>query len=211
MMIVLTLVVGCGKAEPTDTSVPPTATSMPPTDTPTPTDTPVPPTVTPLVRCGALDGLGESRAALLVEAEEIERAGSALQMSLFGEEARGRAEVAPESLDQRLAWEKHLLGYPVSTLEEPLKLVVDRLPEHVPLCRLPGTSGRTVTVAGVRLPGWTGGKGFYLWDGETWVIARTGESQEAPSPWEPLLLRGRWVGDEWGTCWLQVEEWHGIR
>jgi pimeloyl-ACP methyl ester carboxylesterase len=52
--IVLTLLVGCGKiqptATPTDTPVPPTATSVPPTDTPSPmpTDVPSTPTSSPL-------------------------------------------------------------------------------------------------------------------------------------------------------------------
>jgi predicted outer membrane repeat protein len=54
VMVVLNLVVGCGKAEPTATPVPPMATFLPPTDTPAlppatavpPTDTPVPPTAT---------------------------------------------------------------------------------------------------------------------------------------------------------------------
>jgi hypothetical protein len=30
--------------------------------------------------------------------------------------------------------------------------------------------------------------------------------QRASAPWEPMLLRGRWVVDEWGTGWLQVAE-----
>jgi DNA polymerase III alpha subunit len=159
-----------------------------------------------LIQCGALDGLGASRAALLAEAEEIWRAGSVLQMPLFGEGTLGQPEAAAESVAERIGWEKHLLGYPVSALRDPLKLVADRLPEHVPLCQLDETRGRLVTVAGVRLPGWTGGAGFYLWDGETWVIARTADSKAKTAPWEPLLLRGRWVGDEWGTRWLQAEE-----
>lgn len=167
--------------------------------------------VTHLIQCGALDGLGESRAALLAEAEEINRAGSALQMSLFEEGPFGRPEVPPESLERHLVWERRLLGYPVSALQEPLRLVADRLPEHVPLRRLPEVSDRLVTVAGVRLPGWTGGEGFYLWDGETRVMARRSKSQKSPTPWEPLLLRGRWVGDEWDTYWLQVEEMHGVQ
>jgi DNA-directed DNA polymerase III PolC len=162
--------------------------------------------VTHLIQSGALDDLGESRTVLLVEAEEIDRAGSALQMSLFGADALGQPDVEPESWNQCLAWEKHLLGYPVSALKEPLKLVADRLPEHVPLRRLPEMVGRLVTVAGVRLPGWGRGEGFYLWDGETWVTVKVNKSQKGPHSWEPLLLRGRWVGDEWGTYWLQVEE-----
>ena len=62
-------------------------------------------------------------------------------MSLFGQGSWGHPEVLPESLDQRLVWENHLLGYPVSALKEPLKLVADRLPEHVPLRRLPEVIG----------------------------------------------------------------------
>jgi hypothetical protein len=56
----------------------------------------------------------------------------------------------------------------------------------------------------LRVPGWTGGEGYHLWDGETWVIARAAESQRAPAPWTPVVLQGRWIGDEWGTSWLQV-------
>ena len=37
----------------------------------------------------------------------------------------------PELLDQRLAWESHLLGYLVGALKEPLNLVADRLPEVI--------------------------------------------------------------------------------
>ena len=125
-------------------------------------------------------------------------------MTLFGEEVLAGAQVQPESLAQRLDWEKLLLGYPVSALAEPLKLVMDRLPECVPLRSLPETGGQSVVVAGVRLPGWTGGEGFYLWDGQTWVIAKARDVPKLPAPWVPMLLRGRWVVDEWGTSWLQV-------
>ena len=156
-----------------------------------------------LIQCGALDGLGESWTALLAQAEEIERAGSALQMTMFDQEVFAGT---PESLARRLDWEKQLLGYPVSVLAAPLKPVADRLPECVPLCSLPETGGRPVTVAGVRLPGGTGGEGFYLWDGETWIIAKSRESQRSPEPWTPVLSRGHWIGDEWGTSWLQVTE-----
>ena len=53
VMIVLTLVAGCGGAaptatpEPTITPIPPTATPLPPAETPTPTNTLIPPTETP--------------------------------------------------------------------------------------------------------------------------------------------------------------------
>jgi DNA polymerase III alpha subunit len=159
-----------------------------------------------LVQCGALDGLGKSRTSLLAEAEEIDRAGSALQMTLFGRDTAAVETTASEALEQRLAWEKHLLGYPISGLQNPLASVSDLVPEHVSLDSLPESGGRIVGIAGVRLPGWTGGAGFHLWDGETWVVARIREGQRMPAAWAPLILRGRWVTDEWGTSWLQIDQ-----
>jgi hypothetical protein len=155
--------------------------------------------VTHLVQCGALDGLGESRAALLAETDEIRQAGSALQMTLG---FTGPA-VEPEPAAQRLAWERHLLGQPVSV--HPLEVVAGRLPPHLPLRRLPDQAGRRVTVAGVRLPGWTGGQGFFLSDGDAFVTARGDGGRGAPTPWQPLVARGRWMSDEWGTAWFQIE------
>ena len=156
--------------------------------------------VTHLVQCGALDGLGESRAALLAETGEIRQAGSALQMTL----GFAGPEVEAEPAAQRLAWERHLLGQPVSV--HPLEVVADRLPPHLPLRRLPEQPGQRVTVAGVRLPGWTGGQGFFLSDGDAFVTARGDAALRAPPPWQPLVARGRWTSDEWGTAWFQVEE-----
>jgi DNA polymerase-3 subunit alpha len=150
-----------------------------------------------LIQCGALDGLGESRAALLVEAAEIERAGSVLQMTL----GFAPPEVPAEPAAQRLAWERHLLGQPVSV--HPLQVV--ELPEHLPLRRLPEQPGRQITVVGVRLPGWTGGPGFFLADAETFVVARSDPARPAPAPWQPVVVRGRWLDDEWRGSWLQVE------
>jgi DNA-directed DNA polymerase III PolC len=167
--------------------------------------------VTHLIRCGALDELGESRTAILAEAEEINRAGSALQMSLFDARALGQPKVEPELWSQRLSWEKHLLGYPVSALDKPLRLVENRLPVHTPLRRLPEMGDQLITVAGVRLPGWGRGDSFYLWDGETWITVRLSKSQKRPPSWEPVLLRGHWVNDEWGTYWLQVEEMRSLK
>jgi hypothetical protein len=156
-----------------------------------------------LVQCGALDGLGESRAALLAECGEILRAESALQLSLGLE----RPAVAPESLAQRLRWEQRVLGCPVSALRDPLATVRDRVPRHVPLRHLPETRGRPVAVAGVRLPGWTGGEGFYLWDGDSWAIVRADRSAPPrPAVWRPLLLHGHWVADSWGIPWFQMRE-----
>jgi DNA polymerase-3 subunit alpha len=156
--------------------------------------------ITHLIQCGALNGLGSSRAACLVEAGEILQGGSALQLAFD----LGRPETPAEDLGQRLAWEKQLLGQPVSV--HPLDLVRDRLPECLPLRQLARHVGQRVTAAGVRLPGWTGGPGFYLDDGDTFITARSGRSHKTPSAWQPLLVQGRCLDDEWGGVWLQVEE-----
>ncbi|MBN1138434.1 MAG: DNA polymerase III subunit alpha [Anaerolineae bacterium] len=153
-----------------------------------------------LIQCGALDGLGASRAAMLAEAAEAKRAGSALQMAFD----LGRWEVDPESPAQRLAWEGHLLGQPVSV--HPVELVAEHLPEHLPLRRLPEWAGRQVAAVGVRLPGWTGGQGFFLGDGDTFVTVKGERATKAPPPWQPLLVRGQWLVDEWGNSWLKAEQ-----
>jgi DNA polymerase-3 subunit alpha len=153
-----------------------------------------------LVLCGALDGLGDSRAALLAEAELAQRAGSARQMSFDF----AQAPVAAESAAERFEWERRLLGQPLSV--QPLDLVGD-LPEVTPLADLARRPSRQpLTVAGTRLPGWTGGPGFFLSDGRDFVIAQGEEGLARPEPWLPLLLRGRWRVDEWGFGWLQIEE-----
>jgi DNA polymerase III subunit alpha len=150
-----------------------------------------------LIQCGALDGLGESRAAMLAEAKEIERAGSALQMS-FG---FVRREIAPDSAAQRLAWERRLLGQPVSV--HPLQVVAARLTaDRVPLRQVAAASGR-LTVAGVRLPGWTGGEGFFLGDGNDFVVVRPDAGSETPPVWVPVVVRGRRGGDGWGGMWVE--------
>lgn len=151
--------------------------------------------ITHLIQCGALDGLGESRAALLAEALEISRAGSARQMTLdLGLETA----VPPEDAAQRFEWEMHLLGLPVSVT--PLALAA--LQPGTSVRELPNRRNQRLAVAGFRLPGWTGGKGWFLSDGDSFVIARGGER---PSAWEPLVVNGRYRVDEWGGGWFQVE------
>jgi hypothetical protein len=156
--------------------------------------------LTHLAQCGALDGLGESRAALLAEGRSVARAESAMQLSFD----LGGLAVEAEPLAQRVKWEVQLLGYPVSVLRDPLKLA-DGLPGRVPLRQLPANRERAVTVGGMPLPGWTGGKGFYLWDGEAWVIVRTDASSERPPAWQPVSMRGHWAVDEWGFGWFQAQ------
>jgi DNA polymerase III subunit alpha len=178
-----------------------------------------------LIQCGALDGLAATRADLLVEAEEMRRSlrkgrgrSQPLQLALPFEESADMSAtlnaipkpkpsvIPPELLAQYWAWETHILGLPLSAFANPLALVADRLPEHLPLRRLPDQPGRPVTTAGVRLPGWTGGQGFFLCDGETFVIAKPPKSLRTPQPWLPLVIRGRWIGDSWGSFWLQVDQ-----
>jgi hypothetical protein len=152
-----------------------------------------------LIQCGALDGLGASRASLLAEAELIGRAGSVQQMSF----AFARVETPAESPADRLEWESHILGQPISV--HPLELV-QRPAGLTSLSSLPEKPGRVVTVAGVRLPGWTGTQGFFLGDEQTYVMVKGDEKLETPKPWLPLQVRGRWLRDEWGFSWFQAEE-----
>ncbi|MCZ7666232.1 MAG: hypothetical protein M5U34_02805 [Chloroflexi bacterium] len=154
--------------------------------------------ITHLIQCGALDGLGESRAAMLAAAAEILRAGNARQMSFgFGQETA----VPPESPAQRFEWETHLLGLPMSL--HPLDLVKQR-PKTLPIRQLPDYVGKRVTLAGARLPGWTGGKGFFLDDGDSYIIVR-GLDKERPAVWRAVVVNGRLRQDEWGTTWFQAE------
>jgi hypothetical protein len=140
-----------------------------------------------LIRCGALDGLGKSRAELQIEAQDVVWAGNALQLALPFD----RPEVTSESASERLTWERQVLGIPVSV--HPLELRGGPAPDWLPLRGLMSSAGRHVVTAGARLPGWTGGTGFFLGDGDTFVIARQPTDGPSPRPWEPLVIHGRWV------------------
>lgn len=153
-----------------------------------------------LAQCGALDGLGASRAGLLAELQEVRRAGSVQQMAF----AFPAEPVPSETPAQRLAWEQRVLGWPVSVT--PLEAQDTPAPAATALAELTSQPGRPVTVAGYRLPGWTGGRGFYLSDGQTFVVAVEREGLLKPGPWQPILARGRWLHDSWGAEWLQVED-----
>jgi DNA polymerase III subunit alpha len=128
-----------------------------------------------LIRCGALDGLGGSRAALLAQANLV-----------------------------RQAWEHQLLGQPLTV--HPLSLHRNKLAGTVSLHELPRRPGRRVTTAAVRLPGWTGGPGFFLGDEQTYIMAHGDDALKTPKAWQPLRLTGRWRQDEWGLAWFQIEE-----
>ena len=165
--------------------------------------------VTHLIQCGALDGLAESRVTLLDEAESVVRAGSAYQRVFSFAQA---SATSPETPAQRMMWEQHILGLPVSV--HPID-TVERTPQDaIPLSRLPEFPKRVVLVIGARLPGWTGGKGFFFSDGESFVNVIMDKvalsNREKPPAWEPLSLSGRWRVDEWGGGWFQAQEMEEI-
>jgi hypothetical protein len=178
-----------------------------------------------LIQCGALDGLGasadvpfQSRAALLAVAETQPRASKAraagvMQLAFTFDEPGAPAESAA----QRAAWESAVLGLPLTALRDPPSLLplseaggAPVVPEHVSLEVLLGSANPAVAsrqpVIGLRLPGWTGGPGFFLWDGHTLVTARQPRVAKAPAPWQLLLVRGHRRGDDWGSFWLEIDE-----
>jgi DNA-directed DNA polymerase III PolC len=161
--------------------------------------------ITHLIQCGGLDGFGASRAELYADSQRVIKVESTYQRSFaWMETPSGQAETRA----QRLAWEKHILGLPVSV--HPLATVVEGLDDMTPLHKLPDTVDQRAEVVGARLPGWTGGQGFFLSDGENFVVvklASTGlEPIAKPEVWKPIRLRGRWQTDEWGGGWYQAEE-----
>lgn len=157
---------------------------------------------THLVQAGALDGLGDSRAALLIEAGDACAGGNGGQLAF----AFATEVVAADEASQRLAWEQRLLGLPVSL--SPLATVAQRPP--IRLRSMRRVQGAEVEVAAVRLPGWTGGKGWFAADEDDFVIAIPTKGQNNPRPWKPVRLHGRWMQDEWGGGWIQVERWQPL-
>jgi hypothetical protein len=156
-----------------------------------------------LIRCGALDDLGESRAQMLAEAEQQARAGSRQQLMFAFARPEG---IPPETAADRFQWESHILGMPVSV--HPVDLVPEQ-ESHLSLRQLPQHKNQPVVVHGTRLPGWTGGKGFYLGDGDDFILVVPDSRLELGDlerkSWQPLRLYGRWREDEWGGVWYQAE------
>jgi DNA polymerase-3 subunit alpha len=154
-----------------------------------------------LIRCGALDGLGEHRAALLAAAALARRAGSAQQLAFAFAQSLSPAE----TLAQRWAWEKRILGYPLHALQAWLPQLATQYPTATALLQLLEAPGQRGLIIGVRLPGWGRG-GFYVWDGITWTLAKCVTGLTPPPTWEPVALYGRGLHDTWGMEWLQVEQ-----
>ncbi|MGC9349032.1 MAG: DNA polymerase III subunit alpha [Anaerolineae bacterium] len=157
-----------------------------------------------LIRCGALDGLGRNRPTLVIEAQEIERAGTARQMTFDF----GVPEAPPATFAQRLAWERHLLGYPIDVLRDWIPVLRGQRAVPATLADLPRIRGQAEVVA-VRLPGWHR-RGFALWDGDSWCMAVTEGSRAWPPTWTPAVLRGHWRSDRWGMGWLATDNWDKI-
>jgi len=157
--------------------------------------------LTHLIQCGALDGLGESRTALLASAQEKRNAANAWQLT-FDFSA---PIIEPETASQRLQWERQVLGQPVSV--HPVAVMGTARQGCSTLTQAAAQPGRRLRLALTRLPGWTGGRGFFVSDGVTYAVAIPTGKLSTPRPWTPLLINGRWASDEWGGSWLQVEEW----
>jgi hypothetical protein len=83
--------------------------------------------------------------------------------------------------------------------------VVSLPPGLTPLAQLAAQPGKRLRTAGCKLPGGTGGKGFFLADPGTFVTAVPVRGLASPANWEPVLLTGRWLMDDWGGGSLQVE------
>ena len=156
-----------------------------------------------LVQCGALDGLGVSRSALLADAAHAGQGGRAQMSFVFSGET-----VAPESGAQRLAWETQVLGMPVSV--SPLALVQKPAATITVAAAAAQKPGVPITVLGVRLPGWTGGAGFFLGDERSYVVALTSRGVPVPTTWQAVQVTGRWVVDEWGGGALTCERWTAL-
>jgi hypothetical protein len=157
-----------------------------------------------LIRCGALDALGANRPTLQAEAEKIARAGTARQMAFDFD----RAERPAATFSERLAWERHLLGYPIGALQDWLPVLRTEPARLTTVGDLPRTRGRT-ELLGVRLPGWHR-RGYALWDGESWCMAASEGKRAWPPTWTPVVLRGEWRRDRWGMGWLAVHTWEEI-
>ncbi len=153
-----------------------------------------------LIQCGALDDLGESRAYMLAEAKSLGRQDNARQLRFDFIQI----EAQPETLAQRLEWERHLLGHPLSA--HPVDAAAGNVAGKESLAEARSSRGRVIQVMGVRLPGRTGGDGFFLADGTDYVVATVETGDKAPPIWEPRLIEGRWRQDAWGMGWLQVEK-----
>ncbi len=151
-----------------------------------------------LIRCGALDGLGESRNALLAQLPQGKATAMQLSFDFF------TPEIEPETPSQRLAWETRILGMPMS--QHPLTSIRASLPPGLArLDEFRDRPGQRLRAAAVRLPGWTGEDGYFLADETDYLLAIPENADASPPPlWEPIIITGRWLTDDWGRAWLAL-------
>ena len=157
-----------------------------------------------LIQVGALDGFGSSRAAQLDQSQGQNSGKGTFQLTFDFV----HPSVESESPEERLQWEQHLLGQSLSV--HPLDLVEIEQQSVTPLHELPKHKGDSVTIACIRIPGYTGGKGFFVGDHKSYITVRAHQSLKPPKPWQPVLITGHWVVDEWGTGWLQAVDCQSI-
>ena len=157
-----------------------------------------------LIQCGALDGMGSSRTALLDEAAAIRRTNWRQQLAFDFVEVESPAETAT----QRMTWEQRILGQPVSV--HPLQTVDLSGRDLTTLADIQLQGDAMIRVAGIRLPGRTGGRGWFLSNGQSYVMAMANKRVATPRIWKPVIVEGAWRHDEWGGEWLQVVRWSPI-
>jgi hypothetical protein len=162
-----------------------------------------------LICCGALDGLGESRHAMLLRGEKNTLSGTSSQLHLWSE-----SPAAPESegAGQRFDWEMEILGAPISV--NPLDLVELKNPTIRKVSAVDREPGKSMLVAGYRIPGWSGGNGFFLADADQYIQVKVdtpkGTRAIFPKIWKPIVLDGNWEEDKWGMGWLTVRSWQEL-
>ena len=168
-----------------------------------------------LIKCGALDGLGDLAAMLSRVKNEAWHGRHSPQLSLLT--LLAAPPVAALSLDQRATWEHDLLGYHVSV--HPLDLVADRLAEAGAISsrEIGEQLDRSITLGGLRiayhrvssakesllLVDMEDQAGLYqvLWGGAALRQARPLINQR-----QPVLIRGRVRHDRRGLILIMGSE-----
>ncbi len=156
-----------------------------------------------IIQGGALDGLASSRSKAIAEAEDVFRAGTPHQIPFeFGDQGTPQQESAAKRMD----WERYILGFPVSV--NPLELIPEDLKESRTLRGLQSAEESSISLVGFKLPGRTGGSGFFFGDGDEFIRAQFDEEAKHPrtaiQSWAPVRLYGRWRADDWGGGWFQI-------
>jgi DNA-directed DNA polymerase III PolC len=160
-----------------------------------------------LVQCGAMDGLVANRARGIREAETVLRSGSPLQhhFDFFEDQP-----VETESTADRLAWERRILGLPMSA--HPLEGVKAVTNEGVALEEVVGQAGRKLITHATRLPSWGSHRTFFMSDQAFFLRVKVPEDREVylPEVWAPVRLGGTWKEDPWGGGWFEADHFSAL-